>query len=246
MTDLGEAPLTWQYGAQGGLSVLTVDGTLTRTSSELLHAAATGLLRQGSGRLLVDLSGLMVADKDAIRVFAGIAAQALLYPDVLVMVCAPTAEVMRLLSVGVLDARLVFDSMVTARAAALAESPAMTEDLLPISGAARQARNVITEACLLWDEPDLIGSAALVVSEMVTNAVVHAHTMMTMQVHLRPCHVRIAVFDGSGRPAAARAASVSGTGGRGLHLVEAVSEVWGSATLPEGKVVWAALSRTGR
>jgi anti-sigma regulatory factor (Ser/Thr protein kinase) len=81
-----------------------------------------------------------------------------------------------------------------------------------------------------------------VASELVTNAAIHAHTMMTIQVSLRPCHVRIAVFDGSDRPAVAGPAGLSG-GGRGLRLVEAVSGAWGSTALPDGKVVWAALNR---
>jgi hypothetical protein len=245
MAIIGEVPLTWRHAVRDGLPTLVVDGTLTMASSELLHEAAVGLLRQDSGRLLVDLSGLVVADEDAVLVFTRIVAQALPYPEVLVVVCAPTVEMNRLLSAGVLDARLVFDSVAAGRVAALVEVPVVTEDLLPTSGAARQARNVVTEACLRWDEPDLIGSAALVVSELVTNAAIHAHTRKTIQVSMRPCHVRIAVFDGSHQPAVAAPAGLS-AGGRGLRLVDAVSGAWCSTPLQDGKVVWAALDRGGR
>lgn len=246
MTTVDEVPLTWSHDRHDGLSTLAVGGTLTMASSDRLHEAAIGMLERDRGGFLVDLSGLVVADRDAVLVFARMVAWALPYPDALVVVCAPTAKVMRLLVAGMLDPRLVFDSVATGRAALLAEVPVVTEDLLPLSGAARRARNVITEACLMWDEPDLIAPAALVVSELVANAAMHAHTMMTVQVRLRPCHVRIAVFDGSGVPAVARPAGSSGTGGRGLRLVSAVSVAWGSTALPAGKVVWAALSRAAR
>ena len=242
MTILGEVPLTWRHALRDGLLTVVVDGTLTMASSEVLHEAITGLLRQNAGRLLVDLSGMVVADEDAVQVFAAMVAQALPYPEVPVVVCAPTVEVMRLLSAGVLDLRLVFGSVAAGRTAALADVPTVAEDLLPVTGAARRSRDVVTEACLRWAEPDLIGPATLVASELVTNAAMHAHTLMTMQVRLLPCHLRIAVFDGSDLPAVTRAAGPCG-GGRGLHLVEAVSAAWGSTALPGGKVVWAALSR---
>ncbi|MEU8821579.1 hypothetical protein [Actinoplanes sp. NPDC048796] len=235
--------MTWSHTVRGGLATLVVEGTLTTASSEMLQGGTIGMPHRNAGGLLVDLSGLAVADDDAVLVFAGLVARALSHPEVLVVVCAPAVEVMRLLCANGLDPRLVFDSVAAGRAALLADAPAMTEDLLPVTRAARQARGVVTEACLRWDEPDLVGPAALVASELVTNAAMHAHTMMTMQVRLRPCHVRIAVFDGSGRPAVARP---PGDSGRGLHLVDAVSAAWGSTALPTGKVVWAALSRGTR
>ncbi|WP_250036672.1 STAS domain-containing protein [Paractinoplanes maris] len=239
----GPQALTWHQEIRDELPTLTVAGTLTVASGEPLHDAAIGFLRQHRAEVMIDLTALTVADESAVLVFGRIVDEALRWPDVLVVVCAPTGEVMRLLSADVLDPRLVFDSVASGRSVALASVPAVSEDLLPISRAARHARRVVTEACLRWDEPDLIGSATLVVSELVSNAAMHAQTMMTMQVRLRPCHVRIAVFDGSALPAVSRSAGTAGGGGRGLLLVDAVSAAWGSTPLPDGKVVWSALAR---
>jgi hypothetical protein len=241
-----EAPLTWRHDIRDGLPTLTVGGTLTLASSELLHDATIGLLRRHRAEVLIDLAALTAADDKAVLVFAKIVAEALQWPEVLVLVCAATGEVMRLLGADVLDPRLVFDSVAAGRSAALASVPVVTEDLLPISGAARHGRDVITDACLRWNEPDLVGPAALVASELVTNAAVHAHTMMTLQVRLRPCHLRIAVFDGSTLPAVASPAAPASNRGRGLHLVDAVSAAWGWTPRPGGKVVWAALARQAR
>lgn len=243
MSAFDEVALTWRYDIRDGWRELTFSGTLTEASSESLHNATMELLRQQPAGLLIDLTAVTVTDEGAMLVFARIVAEALRWPDVLVVLCASTGEVRRLLGADTLDPRLVFDSVAAGRSAALASVLTVTEDLLPIMGAARQARNVITDACLRWDEPDLVGAAALVASELVTNAAVHAHTMMTMQVRLRPCHIRVAVFDGSPLSAVARPAGPHSSGGRGLQLVDAVSAVWGSTSLRDGKVVWAALAR---
>jgi hypothetical protein len=243
MTTIGDAPLTWCDDVQGGLPTLTVSGALTTASGELLHDATLAVLRRHKDALLIDVSAVVVTDKDALALFTRIMVEALQWPDVLVVVCAPGDEVMHLLGADVLDPRLLFDTVAAGRAAALAQELTVTEDLLPIAGAARRARDVTTDACLRWDEPDLVGTAALIASELVTNAAIHAHTMMTLQVRLRPCHVRIAVFDGSGAHAVARETGSTNPGGRGLHLVDAFSAAWGSTSLSTGKVVWSALAR---
>ncbi|WP_199510841.1 ATP-binding protein [Nucisporomicrobium flavum] len=83
------------------------------------------------------------------------------------------------------------------------------------------------------------------VSELVSNASMHANTMMTLQIGLRSGHLRIAVFDGSAAHAVARQAGSDGVGGRGLLPVDAVSAAEGSTALDTGKVVWSALGRSG-
>ena len=45
-------------------------------------------------------------------------------------------------------------------------------------GAARQARELVTEACARWELTDLVGPACTIVTELVNNVVVHAQTPM--------------------------------------------------------------------
>ncbi|MDG4824971.1 hypothetical protein O7635_24245 [Asanoa sp. WMMD1127] len=73
----------------------------------------------------------------------------------------------------------------------------MTEQLLPVRGAGRRAREVVTEACLLWDLPPLISPACIAVSELVANGVVHAGTMLTLTVARQGEQLCVAVEDGS-------------------------------------------------
>lgn len=114
--------------------------------------------------------------------------------------------------------------------------------LLPAAGAARQARELVTEACARWDVPQLIGPACTIVTELVNNVVVHARTPMEVMLRLRECHLNISVRDGSfTAPRARGPVSPTAPGGRGLMMVEAVAQRWGYTPVERGKVVWAVL-----
>ncbi|MEU8132610.1 ATP-binding protein [Streptodolium elevatio] len=85
----------------------------------------------------------------------------------------------------------------------------------------------------------------LLVSELVTNAVQHSpqSTTVTVEVLRGDRTIRIAVTDaGALLPRPRRAKSVAEASadehGRGLLLVEALAESWGSRPVPGGKVVW--------
>ena len=81
----------------------------------------------------------------------------------------------------------------------------------------------------------------LVVSELVTNAVVHAATPFLVRVVVaRTIHVD--VTDGSGAPPVRLPATSGHPGGGGLGVVEACACRWGFEELVGGKVVWAELS----
>jgi anti-sigma regulatory factor (Ser/Thr protein kinase) len=83
--------------------------------------------------------------------------------------------------------------------------------------------------------------ALLVVSELITNGLVHARTEIELHVRVQRNSVFIAVRDESARPLELKDAAPLDTGGRGLHIVEALAERWGVHTEPQGKVVWCQL-----
>jgi anti-sigma regulatory factor (Ser/Thr protein kinase) len=86
--------------------------------------------------------------------------------------------------------------------------------------------------------------AMLVVSELVTNVVVHAHTPATVSLHLRQAQLRIEVSD-SAQEAVQPGHERDGDrpGGWGLPLVESVARTWGvdPSCGDAGKTVWAEL-----
>lgn len=87
------------------------------------------------------------------------------------------------------------------------------------------------------DGPD--GDVQLVVSELATNAVLHAGSEFGVSVTCDRDVVRISVDDrGTGRPAQVDPDG-SSVGGRGLRIVESLSDAWGVDELVGGKSVWA-------
>jgi anti-sigma regulatory factor (Ser/Thr protein kinase) len=102
-----------------------------------------------------------------------------------------------------------------------------------------------------WDLGALTEPVALVTSELVTNAILAASELpVHVYVGLPTVHLRllaeghgvvIEVWDANPRPPAPRQATPDEESGRGLMLVDALCEQWGSETVPgwSGKVVWA-------
>lgn len=112
----------------------------------------------------------------------------------------------------------------------------------------REARHRVHAQLSAWGiKPDLLDTAVLVVSELVTNALVHSGTkVITCAVRLRRDLLRIEVTDDGdgGAGPAARDASPSEENGRGLLLISRLSEAWGAAVgrNGHGHTVWAILS----
>lgn len=126
---------------------------------------------------------------------------------------------------------------------AVNRAQSVVEDLLPVAFASRQARDVVTDACARWDLAHLLGPATLIVSELVSNAADHAHTMMTLTAAQRGAGLYLAVYDGSTAPPALNPdTSAAAIGGRGLQLVAAASTAWGYVAEDDGKTVWATVA----
>jgi anti-sigma regulatory factor (Ser/Thr protein kinase) len=112
----------------------------------------------------------------------------------------------------------------------------------PEANAVAAARRYVRHALTHLHAEELEESAELGVSELVTNALLHARTAFSLAVRRTPGGgVRIEVTDSSPLPAQQRHFGMSATTGRGLRLVEAVSHAWGVTPAPDGepgKTVW--------
>jgi len=92
----------------------------------------------------------------------------------------------------------------------------------------------------------VVDVACLLTSELVTNAVVHAGSPVDLVVAVTDGRVRIEVHDRLDRllSPAGPPPSTEASSGRGLHLVDALSETWGIQHDGTGKSVWFALTST--
>jgi len=105
------------------------------------------------------------------------------------------------------------------------------------------ARDFVAGHLVDHDLARMVGDAALVVSELATNAVVHARTPFEVTLSRYDGTVEIAVTDGLWTAPPFVQTHLFELGGRGLTLVEGYSRSWGvRPTSDGGKSVWAALS----
>ena len=101
-----------------------------------------------------------------------------------------------------------------------------------------QARRLVAEA--VSDLPGTIRDAAvLMVSELTTNALVHAPSGFEMTIVRTDASVTVSVTDrGDGTPVV-RSPTTAEPHGRGLQIVEVLSDEWGTTAVPPtGKTVW--------
>ncbi len=92
-------------------------------------------------------------------------------------------------------------------------------------------------------DDDLVDVAALLTTELATNSVLHARSAIDVGVTVSPAEVRVEISDAHpGRPRRVHADERS-TSGRGLAIVEHLSDEWGVAHRGAGKGVWFALHR---
>jgi hypothetical protein len=104
------------------------------------------------------------------------------------------------------------------------------------------ARRFVADVLAGWDRSDLADDAAVIVTELATNAVLHARTEFTVTMCRGPAgEMRLAVRDASLVPPRQRQVAPLDGSGRGLRLVEALSTGWGAEPLADGKVIWADL-----
>jgi anti-sigma regulatory factor (Ser/Thr protein kinase) len=80
---------------------------------------------------------------------------------------------------------------------------------------------------------------SLIVSELATNAVMHAKSAYLVLVRLRADRVQVAVADSDPTLPEPRTVDANEPGGRGLRIVAAVASRWGATGIEhDGKIVW--------
>jgi len=122
-----------------------------------------------------------------------------------------------------------------------------TLKLVPARRAPRLARAFIADTLDVWAiEAEDVEAVQLVASELVTNAVFHApeSSAITLELAMTGDAVRVMVSDHSPRQPQQRGepAPWSAEGGRGVQLVDAITDRWGTELgRPQGKTVWCEL-----
>jgi anti-sigma regulatory factor (Ser/Thr protein kinase) len=110
------------------------------------------------------------------------------------------------------------------------EDPVLDIELARATTAPRTARTLFTDRFADEVSPETLDTARLLVSELVTNAVVHGRGRITLRARLNEDQLHVDVMDeGSGLEPAVRERDFENprAGGRGLTIVDAASSRWG-------------------
>lgn len=237
-------PLSYRIERRLPIALVRLDGELDRESRGALRRALAEALADEPTSAIVDLAGLSVAEPELVTTFAEAAEEAARWPRARLLLCHPgplVAEALR--NHGVSARTPVYPTVTAALRDAASEPlpPRLHRRLAPTQYAPRVARELAARACAQWQLPHLATAAQMVCSELVTNAVRHAGTMIDLTVTLREDELRVSVRDGFAKPPRLRTPKVTDDSGRGLLIVDTVARAWGTVSMPDGKLVWASL-----
>src|SRR5215472_10390865 len=136
-------------------------------------------------------------------------------------------------------------ALLVARVRATAPDAVATWPLPEDPRAAGAARRHVRDQLAAWRLEELTTTTELVVSELVANVVRHARGPYRLRL-LRSQSLVCEVFDASLTTPRPRRASWTDEGGRGLQLVAALCDRWGTRNVPTGKVIWTEQSLPAR
>jgi PAS domain S-box-containing protein len=115
----------------------------------------------------------------------------------------------------------------------------------PTPSSVREARLMIRSSLVSARREDLVETAELLVSEIVTNALVHAGTPIDVAFSFVDGGLRVEVTDGSPHAPRQRGYGPNAGTGRGLMLLEEMVDEWGVVPDDPGKTVWFQIASRG-
>jgi GAF domain-containing protein/anti-sigma regulatory factor (Ser/Thr protein kinase) len=145
--------------------------------------------------------------------------------------CTDDVVVLALRYTGVRDARVMSSSLGTGR------DGMSVLRLEPVVESTPMARHWVL-AHLRAVPTEVAECAALLTSELVTNAVLHAATPLSVTLHMLADRIRIDVADRSPMVPSVKDYGADAATGRGLTLFDTLASDWGVQVVPGGKIVW--------
>ena len=242
-------------------SVLSLGGTITADDAGILRRSLSDLLVGGTGDMVIcDLSKVTSADPQALTALASHHGLDGTPGPVVCLVGARGPGASALDDVGIRGLLPAAPTVAGAVELAMSRPPRLSAVRAFELGrtAPRLGRRFAQEVCAQWGLADIVEDVELVVTELVSNAVEHAHTDVVVRLERTTTSLVVAVHDEAGGmfPSWWRGAHGTGAGrsdggddedepvwGHGLTIVRALADSAGVVSDPSGgKVVWAALA----
>jgi anti-sigma regulatory factor (Ser/Thr protein kinase) len=110
----------------------------------------------------------------------------------------------------------------------------------------RSTRHFVADRLSAWQIPQLLqDEVVLLVSELVTNAVIHGRAPIQLRMRKSSDSLVLEVRDGALHLPRRLRPTYDDEHGRGLQLVSLLADRWGTRATPEGKSVWCVFSLSG-
>jgi len=238
-----------EHDFETGLAYIDLDGVLDLGSAPAARAAALKCAADHPQAIIVDLNRVTVAGTTPLVVFATVSRLLMNTGVAMLIVVDPNTaigeSVWRSLS-GRVPVHPTQKDAVEATVN-VPPPPHRVHAHLPMSDSSPAVGRALAKyACESWDVVDVADYAQIVVSEFISNAIVHAKTDLDVTILLRADYLVIQVRDRSAkcppRAGEVRSASASGADhGRGLALVDRLTSSWGYSVGPHGKTMWATI-----
>jgi hypothetical protein len=222
----------------------TFTGWLDEDGARALRAVLMDCLAGGPGALVIDLGDAAGFGAEAVEALYDVARLNARWPAAPLFICPMSTSRVSQFRIAGLAAGDVRMCATRATARALASAvPAprrLHRHMLPTVDAPAEARALVAAACVEWGQAARSDMAQLVVSELVTNAVMHASTELDLTILLRDDLLSVVIGDQDRRPLTPHPdGAVTDTHGRGGLLLDALTGSWGQLPLVDGKAVWA-------
>jgi anti-anti-sigma factor len=236
------ADLTIVVERADGVVVVRLSGPLSLRTVGSVATALAKLLLDG-GRVLVDLSAVRLRWAPALQVFPSTLAAVGGWPTARLVLLDAGEELAATIRALRIDRVVPLARGLPEARALLERRPALViryHELAHGPGAPRRARALLRSACTDWHIDPLAPDAAVVATELVTNAVRHAGTSCRLVLRLDDVALHIAVRDHHVADDAtlARLQAAPASGG-GLRIVAAFTRAYGVTPNTDGKTVWA-------
>lgn len=230
-----------EYDFETGLVKIRVRGVLDLLGASDLRSTTLKWMAEHPHAVIIDLTKVTIYDGMPLLVLSTLAGRHDIAPIVVFAEPhgADNALVRNLLCLRKIE---VFTGETAAVEAAMATTSnrRLHLHLEANSAAPATARALVREACASWELGGLCADAELIVSELVTNAVRHAHTDVEVTLAVGEYYLHIHVRDRDCRvPRISMDNSTSPEHSRGMKLVDGLVSGWGTTVKPFGKSVWA-------
>jgi hypothetical protein len=225
--------LIWRVEQRQPAAIVSVAGAPDAALHHGLRDALWECLAGMPTVLLLEVSGLEDdGECSALGWVAELSAEAAKWPGIPVYVCGDVSRRCSLPGyASIAEARQAWDEAEPDERHSLS--------LRPVPQAPADAREFVAKVCQGWGIKRPVRLAQILISELVSNAVVHARRGLDVTVRRLREGIELSVRDDG--LAKLPADLPPDPRGFGLQLVEAMSDAWGSAPTGSGKVVWARL-----